>query len=298
MDNIPQMYTEEGDEIITSAVALIRGMEMKGAVPFKELDTNFSTNQYLSHLQVFCINSIELAALTKTDGKLLGEVLVNQIKTARKIGGREKRADLGKVGVDEVFYTSSAMRELLPRHQWFRILLQEISLNQIRAAPTVTTALSDMKDHDVIQLAKGLSTIILSNTEAKAAVDHWIAQNAALEDFEKEHAWMRTFFVELAQHNLSTSNFGLRLRVFGGALLLTVDLITDMHMTVQFFLTGREGYRTTNAILIGSTMIVELLIAYGQKKKKSSDFLRDAIATLTGFKPALDAYKVGSGAEK
>ncbi|GMI00460.1 hypothetical protein TrLO_g11380 [Triparma laevis f. longispina] len=67
---------------------------------------------------------------------------------------------------------------------------------------------------------------------------------------------------------------------------------------VQFFLTGREGYRTTNAILIGSTMIVELLIAYGQKKKKSSDFLRDAIATLTGFKPALDAYKVGSGAEK
>lgn len=38
-------------------------------------------------------------------------------------------------------------------------------------------------------------------------------------------------------------------------------------------------------------MIVQLLIAYGQNKKKSSDFLRDAIATLTGFKPALDAYE-------
>ena len=92
------------------------------------------------------------------------------------------------------------MRELLRRHPWLRILLHEISLNQVKIARTVHTALSDMKDHDAIILAKGLSIIILSNTEASAAVDHWIEQNVALEEFEKEHAWMRTFFfIEVAQ---------------------------------------------------------------------------------------------------
>lgn len=159
-----------------------------------------SFDRVVSHAQVYFTNSIEVGDLTKNDGKLLGEVLVNRIKTARKRGGWKKRADLGKVGVDGFPYTSVAMRELLRRHPWLRILLHEISLNQVKIARTVHTALSDMKDHDAIILAKGLSIIILSNTEASAAVDHWIEQNVALEEFEKEHAWMRTFFfIEVAQ---------------------------------------------------------------------------------------------------
>ena len=80
-------------------------------------------------------------------------------------------------------------------------------------------------------MAKGLSTIIISNTEASGAVDHWIAQNVALEEFEKDYAWMRPFFVEITQFNLNTSNFGLKFRVFGGAVLSTVDLTTDVYIT-------------------------------------------------------------------
>lgn len=139
-----------------------------------------------SHTQAFFACAITLANLTKNDDKLLGEVLANQIKAARKRGGWKKRADLGKVGVDEFLYVSIAMREQLPLYPWLRALLHEVSLNQVKASRTVHTALSEIKDHDAINLAKGLSTIILSNTEASAAVDHWIAQNAALEEFEKE----------------------------------------------------------------------------------------------------------------
>ena len=258
-----------------------------------------NANRAVSHQQCYFMNSIHLEDLMKEDGKLLGEIIVNQIKTARKKGGWKKRAELGKIGVDEFLYISVAMRELLSRHPWIRAMLHEISLNRIKAAPTVHTALSDMKDQDAINLAKGLSTIILSNTEASAAVDHWIAQNAALEEFEKEYAWMRTFFVEVAQYNLNTSNFGLRLRVFGGAVLSMVDLITDIYMTVQFFTTeGQEGYGRINAWLIGLTIFGQILISYGQNRKKPSIFFQDAFFTLVGFRPALDAYRVGSGSEQ
>ena len=191
------------------------------------------------------------------------------------------------------------MRKLLVLHPWLRILLHTISMNQVKVAPTVTTSLSDMKDQDAINLAKGLSTIILSNTDVSAAVDHWISQNAALEEFEKEQEWMRSFFVELAQYNLNTSNLGLRFRVFGGAVLSTVDLITDIYMTYQFFNTeGEEGYGKTNAVLIGLTMFMQLIVTYAQNSKSKKHFFQDAICILIGFKPALDAYRVGSGAEQ
>ncbi|GMI00639.1 hypothetical protein TrST_g8799 [Triparma strigata] len=254
-------------------------------------------DRVVSHHQAFFGYSILEPA--KDDGKLLGELFVNQIKSARKRGGWKKRAELGKVGVDEFLYCSVAMRELLPRYPWLGALLHEISLNQVKVARTVTTALSDMKDQDAINLAKGLSTIILSTTEASAAVDHWIGQNSALEEFEKDHEWIRSFFVEIAQHNLNTSNLGLRLRVFGGALLSTVDLVTDIYMTYQFFNTeSEEEYGKTNAILISLTVILQIICAYVQNFKSTKHFFQDAICTLIGFKPALDAYRVGSGAEQ
>ncbi|GMH88099.1 hypothetical protein TL16_g11056 [Triparma laevis f. inornata] len=195
---------------VESGVHINFGGNLPKAVVHRVLIPNF--NRVYSHYQAYFANSIKLDNLRETDGKLMGELLVYQIKQAKKRGGWKKRAELGNVGVDEFLYISVAMRELLPLRPWLRALLHEISLNKVKVAPTVHTALSDMKDHDAINLAKGLSTIILSNTEAAAAVDHWIAQNAALEEFEKEYAWMRPFFAEVAQYNLNTSNFGLRLR--------------------------------------------------------------------------------------
>ncbi|GMI13689.1 hypothetical protein TrLO_g3306 [Triparma laevis f. longispina] len=132
-----------------------------------------------------------------------------------------------------------------------------------------------------------------------SAVDHWIAQNDALVDFKKEHPWMRPFFVQLAQYNLSTSNLGLRLRVFGGAVLSVIDLVTDIYMTVQFFNTdSQQSYGKINAVLIGLTIFIQILVAYAQNSKKLTHFLPDTACILTGFKPALDAYRVGSGVEK
>lgn len=191
-------------------------------------------NRSISHKQAYFVNSITLQNLTKRDGKLLGEILINQVRTARKRGGWKKRGELGKVGIDEFLYTSVAMRELLPRYPWFRALLHEIFSNLVRAAPTVTTALNEMKDIDAINLAKGLLTIILSNTEVATAVDHWINQNFALADFEKENDWMRLFFTNLAQFNLNTHTFGLKLRVFAGAFLSIIDVASDVYMAVYF----------------------------------------------------------------
>ena len=47
-------------------------------------------------------DAMEASDLSLEDGQLLGEVLVNQVKRAKKKGGWRKSAELGKVGVDQV----------------------------------------------------------------------------------------------------------------------------------------------------------------------------------------------------
>ncbi|GMH88548.1 hypothetical protein TrVE_jg6992 [Triparma verrucosa] len=191
------------------------------------------------------------------------------------------------------------MRELLPRRPWLRALLHEMSLNRVRTGGSVHKALEDMTDEDAINLAKGISLIILSSTEPSAAVDQWIFQNGALQELGREFPWMRPFFVEMAQHNLMTGTLGLKLRVTGGALLSTIDLITDVYMTIVFLSTeGQEGYGRINACLIGTTLLFQIFAAYVQNSQRRSHFFKDALCIICGFKPALDAYRVGSGQDR
>ncbi|GMH68152.1 hypothetical protein TL16_g04862 [Triparma laevis f. inornata] len=47
MDNIIQHYTDKEDEMISSGIGLLRGMEMKGAIPFKNFKTKFSATSFM-----------------------------------------------------------------------------------------------------------------------------------------------------------------------------------------------------------------------------------------------------------
>ena len=45
-------------------------------------------------------------------------------------------------------------------------------------------------------------------------------------------------------------------------------------------------------------MLFQILVGYANNSKNLSHFLKDALAISVGFKPALDAYRVGSGSEQ
>ena len=47
MDNVIQRYTDEEDAMITSGLGLIAGMEMKGAMAFRDFKTRFSATKFL-----------------------------------------------------------------------------------------------------------------------------------------------------------------------------------------------------------------------------------------------------------
>jgi len=254
-----------------------------------------NVNLIQTHLQMY----VALKDIEEVDGRIMGEMLVKQVKAARATGGWKKRGELGKVGVDEFLYVSVAMRELLVNHPWLRALLHQIVLNAVSPSNTAETSLADVTEQDAVMLGKGLVTIILCNTQATTAVDHWVAQNTCLAELEAAQPWMRAMFIELAQFSLSTSNLGMVLRVAVGAVLSTVDLVSDVYMTAYFLSTpGLESYGHTNATLIGLTLIGQLFVVHVQNGSKPAKFLKEALMVFVGLKPAYDAWKIGSGAEK
>jgi hypothetical protein len=245
------------------------------------------------------IMSIKLANLVEKDGKLLGEVAVNQIKAAQRRGTWKQRGENRMMGVDEFLYISVAMRELLETQPWLKSLLKTIVRNNVAPSKTVHKMLDEITDQDAVVLAKGLITIILSNTTSETAVDHWINQNSALGEFEAIYPWSRPFFIELSQHSLNTSNFGVVMRVSVGAALSTVDLASDLYVTYTFLNSDALlGYGQLNASLIGLTMGLQIFVAYGQNKTKLREFLKDVVIIASGLKPAYDAFKIGTGAEQ
>ncbi len=254
-----------------------------------------SVNQDQTHSMM----SLDLEELTEADGKMLGEVLVNQIKQAKRKGGWMKRVELAKTGVDQFLYISVAMTAFLSHHPWFRSLLHTVASNHVSRTTAVKAPLDDLDDADAAHLGNALITDILSNTESAAAIDHWINQNACLGELQHRHPWARGFFVELAKYILATSKYGLVFRVSLGAALSIVDLATDIFMTVSFFLTeGQERFGIFNTILISLAIAVQVLSSWVNNHKKHSTFAKDAAIIFTGLKPAFDAYKIGAGLER
>ena len=90
--------------------------------------------------------------------------------------------------------------------------------------------------------------------------------------------------------------WGLKLRVFVGAALSTVDLISDVFMTYTFFLTeGKKAFFKYSATMLGASVLIMCIIVLLQNRKLGwKRRILEIIPVLCGLKPAVDAFRVAS----
>ena len=92
--------------------------------------------------------------------------------------------------------------------------------------------------------------------------------------------------------------WGLKLRVFVGAALSTFDFMTDIFITYTFWRDGRDTFFRYSVATICSSIFLMLLTVYGQNRKMGSKrLLLEMIPVVVGLKPAVDAFRVSSGAK-
>ena len=125
----------------------------------------------------------------------------------------------------------------------------------------------------------------------------WILQFKALQEVDKKYCWFRPMLNSVALKLVSRVGWGLKLRVFLGAGLSTLDLLSDVYIAYTYKLKDDLHFFKLTLVTLGTSVFLNLLIIFVQNRKlgMKRTFI-EAMPVFVGLKPAVDAMRVASGA--
>jgi hypothetical protein len=103
----------------------------------------------------------------------------------------------------------------------------------------------------------------------------------------------------IAQRLLESVSWGLKMRLYTGAGLSTMDLLSDMFMIYTYATTGQQGTALSLAIMVGLCLLGQLFLVWAQTHKGPRRvMLKEMLIALSGMKPGIDAKRVADGNER
>ena len=109
---------------------------------------------------------------------------------------------------------------------------------------------------------------------------------------------MRPMFNVIALELVSRVTWGLKLRVFLSGFISALDLATDIFITYTFWKDGKEIFYKLSLSMLLASFFLSLSIVCAQHRKMGwKALVLESIPIFVGLKPAVDAYRVASGAE-
>jgi hypothetical protein len=103
----------------------------------------------------------------------------------------------------------------------------------------------------------------------------------------------------IAQRLLESVGWGLKMRLYTGAGLSTMDLLSDLYMIYTYATTDKPGTAISLGIMVGLCLLFQLVVVWGQARKGPKlVMLKEMLIVLSGMKPGWDAMNVANGAKK
>ena len=103
----------------------------------------------------------------------------------------------------------------------------------------------------------------------------------------------------IAQRLLESVSWGLKMRLYMGAGLSTLDLLSDVYMIYTYATTGQQGTAMSLAIMVGIGLFVQVLVVWAQNRKGPRiKTAKEVLVVLTGLAPGIHAMRVARGTEK
>jgi hypothetical protein len=102
----------------------------------------------------------------------------------------------------------------------------------------------------------------------------------------------------IAKRLLASASWGLKMRLYVGAGLSTMDLLSDLFMIYTYASTpGQQGTALSLAIMVGLCITGQLLFVYGNHGKAGDKrvLLKEMLIVLTGLAPGIHAMRVAGG---
>jgi hypothetical protein len=149
------------------------------------------------------------------------------------------------------------------------------------------------------EIGESLARSLAIKTLPAAAVDAFILNFPALQELDVEYEWFRPMLDTISYRLLEEVPWGLKARVTVGAITSMTDLLTDVYVTYMFWSDENYGYFKASFASLVASIGFQMLVVWGQNSKLGiKRVLGEWFPILTGFKPAVDAYRVATGAKQ
>jgi hypothetical protein len=217
---------------------------------------------------------------------------------------RERNSRAGNFGVTlkeldlllNKYEGMARMNQMIPKLQ---PLLARVAMNQIQlSAASVNAPLSSLTGKEAMQIGQSLAPILATSAAPASAVDEWIMKYPALGELDSTIACFRPMVNEIAKTLLSEAKWGARMRLYFGAGLSAIDMVSDFNVVLLYWATGRENDGNTLLTCLLLNVIMQLVVVLLQNwKAPLRVLLWELFYVLSCTKVGVDAYRVAAGVE-
>ena len=236
-------------------------------------------------------NLLKSTEAGEQDGRRFGEQLMERVKK-RTVGDSKVEV------VREFIAANRTLREITEQHDFMRTMLYAVVLNKFKRRATIEGGIQSEEEARGWEIGSAMTAVMLTTLTAAHAVDEWAHQFTEVQEVMNEQPWLRPMLEEIVMRLFMKSNFGLKARVTVGAVTSMVDLLTDVYVTNMFRRGKKYGYfKASLASLVVSIGFQMLAVWVQNRKLGTKRVVREWIPILLGYKPAVDAYRVATGAK-
>ena len=173
-----------------------------------------ASNYFLNRLGAESMHEIN-----EKDGITLGDFLYE--------GGADK--------TDETIKNCVILNSLQAEFSWFETMMAEVLRNRLQPGSSqIETKAECLSSSEARKIGRSLAISLATNITAAGGVDEWILQYRALQDVDKQFCWFRPMMSSIALKLVGDVGWGLKSRVLFGAVLSTLDLVTDVFIAYTY----------------------------------------------------------------
>jgi hypothetical protein len=178
-------------------------------------------------------------------------------------------------------------------------LLKRARLCEYNFNSSVSTKLECVEEKEARVIGNNLMPCLKSRKVIHAGVDMWRLQNRAIGELFEEFPWMEGMFVEIGKGVVKGAPWGMLWRVTVGAVTSIFDLLTDVYVTYMFWSDKKYGYFKASLASLAVSIGLQMLAVGVQNRRLGMKRVGwELIPILLGYKPAVDAYRVATGAKQ
>ncbi|GMI44875.1 hypothetical protein TrCOL_g12708 [Triparma columacea] len=237
-------------------------------------------------------NLLKSTEAGEQDGRRFGEQLMERVKK-RNVGDSKVEV------VREFIAANRALRETTEQYSFMRTTLYAVVMNKFKRRATNEGEDKSEEEARGWEIGSAMTAVMLTTLTAAHAVDEWAHQFTEVQEVMNEQPWLRPMLEEIVKKLFMKSTLGLKARVTIGAATSMVDLLTDVYVTYMFWKDKKYGYFKASLASLAVSIGFQVLAVGVQNRRLGMKRVGwEMIPILLGYKPAVDAYRVATGAKQ